>query len=328
MSYRELWGQEKQQDLLQRAIATGRIPHAYLFHGIGGIGKKTCARMFARAVNCEAKNGHKIPCDACMSCVRITHGNHPDVITVKPDGAFIRIKAIRDLQSQTRFRPFEGAKRVFLIEDAERMNDAAANALLKTLEEPNPLNILILITSRPYQLPATILSRCQKIRFDPLPKEVIISFLKDSAGLDDQAAGVIAAASMGSIGKARDMLDNAQPAAVAELIEKYTASDAVKDPLALFVCVDYFGDTREMITERLRTLRNWYRDVLVYKETGDSRRLLHPDLVHLTRCHAEKISGRGILRNVRIINEAYRAIEYNANKQLTLETMMFKLLHV
>jgi DNA polymerase-3 subunit delta' len=313
---------------LQRAVATGRIAHAYLFHGIEGIGKKTCARMFARALNCEAKDVHKIPCDACVSCVKISHGNHPDVITVKPDGVFIKIKAIRDLQSQTKFRPFEGAKRVFLIEDAERMNDPAANALLKTLEEPNPSNVLILITARPYQLPATILSRCQKIRFDPLAKEIIGSFLKDSGDLDEHSADVFASTSMGSIGKALDMKEKAQPAAITELIEKYTASDAAEDPLALFVCVDYFGDTRDMITERLRDLRNWYRDVLIYKETGDSHRLLHPNLLRLTRRYAEKISGRGILRNVGIINDAYRAIEYNANKQLTLETMMFKLLHV
>jgi len=99
--------------------------------------------------------------------LKIEKSNHPDVMVLKAAGQFIRIQEIREIQNQMRFRPFEGRKRVFILIDAETMNIAAANALLKTLEEPSPSNILILLSSRPHQLPATIVSRCQKVRFRP-----------------------------------------------------------------------------------------------------------------------------------------------------------------
>ena len=166
MSFKDIYGHEKQISILQTAAARNRIPHAYLFYGMEGVGKRTVAEVFTKALNCRSNSVDA--CDECPSCVKIDRGNHPDVIMIRAEGQFIKIKEIRELQEQMKFRPLEGRKRIFIIDDADRMNIVSANALLKTLEEPSASNILILITARPHQLPMTILSRCQHVRFNPL----------------------------------------------------------------------------------------------------------------------------------------------------------------
>jgi DNA polymerase-3 subunit delta' len=326
MSFENICGQNKQIAILKRAMEMGRVAHAYLFHGMKGIGKKTTAITFAKAMNCKEESIN--PCDKCSSCVKIDRGLHPDVITVKPKGVFIRIREIRDLQNQMKFKPFEGKKRIFIIVDAEKMNGPSANALLKTLEEPNPSNILILITSRSYQLPVTIISRCQKIRFDPIQRDTLASFLHNSASLDSESAWWLASSSRGSIGIALEMMKKSYLSSKNEVIEKIVDYDSKKNPLVSFTIADGFGENRKTITERLDALRNWYRDMLVYKETKKPDILINQDILNMTRRFSEKLSGYDILRNIKTINLAYRAIEQNANKQLTLESMMLRLLNI
>ena len=186
MSFRDIRGHEKQIGILQNALARNRTPHAYLFCGMRGIGKKAAALAVAKAMNC--KRGSRDACDACPSCLKIDHRNHPDVVIIEPEGQFIRIQAVRDLQDQMKFRPFEGGTRVFILVDADKMNSTAANALLKTLEEPNRNNLLILISPRPYQLPMTILSRCQMLRFSPLSRETVFQYLRERLSIAPEAA--------------------------------------------------------------------------------------------------------------------------------------------
>jgi len=323
MSFTTIYGQEKQIELLKRSIETGRIAHAYLFYGMQGIGKRTSAIAFAKTLNCRQEQSDS--CNSCSACIKIARGVHPDVITIEPEGLVIKIKNIREVQNQIKFRPFEGKKRVFIIVDAEKMNSPSANALLKTLEEPNPSNILILLTSRPYQLPETIISRCQKIRFDPIRKDAVASFLEKETSLDRKSAGILASSSRGSIGKALEMMKQSYVTFKNEMIAKIIDWDKTNDPFSCFSFVDDFGDGRQIIAERLDILRDWYRDILIYKETGNVEYLINPDVIDRTKNLSEKLSGEDILNCVRAINRAYRAIEQNANKQLTLESMMFKL---
>jgi len=324
MSFKNICDQERQKDILQRAIQTERMAHAYLFYGIEGIGKKTSARIFAKALNC--REGGIDSCDECPSCVKIDRNTHPDVITIEPKGTFIKIEDIRNLHGQSQFRPFEGKKRVFIMVDADRMNNPSANALLKTLEEPNPSNILILVTSRPYLLPSTILSRCQKLRFNPIQKEKISWFLKEKAVVDRNMADVLASSSRGSIGKALRMMEETSLLFKNEVIEKIAAWDVDKNPLGFLTFADALGDGKKVVWERLDILKNWYRDMLVYKETGETISLIHQDIIPITKKYSDMLTGSDILRGITIIEQAARAIDQNANKQLTLESMMFKLL--
>ncbi len=324
MSFKDIYGHEKQIKVLQAAMARDRIPHAYLFYGAEGVGKKTVAEVFAKALNCLAGRDIHDACDVCPSCLKIDHGNHSDVITIRAQGQFIKIQEIRELQEQMKFSPFEGGKRIFIIGDADRMNIASANAILKTLEEPSASNILILITSRPHQLPATVLSRCQHVRFNPLRRETIASFLEEKLSLDRKSAQLIALSSGGSIGKARAMNDESYlttRAAVLDII----AGIKTKDPLKLLSALNDFGQERKDIMERLGILMTGYRDALVYKETGNADNIINQDHIDIIKSLADSESGRDIVKCIRAVDRACHTINQNANKQLTLEVMMFTL---
>jgi DNA polymerase-3 subunit delta' len=322
MSFKDIYGHEKQISVLQTATARNRVPHAYLFYGTEGVGKRTVAEIFSKAMNCRDNTTDS--CDVCPSCVKIDRGNHPDVVMIRAEGQFIKIKEIRELQEQMKFRPLEGRKRIFIIDDADRMNIVSANALLKTLEEPSASNILILITARPHQLPMTILSRCQHVRFNPLQRETIAAYLQKKVSLDSQASFLISLSSGGSIGRALTLHDDSYLTtrnAVFTIMSKIR----MNDPLMVLLLPNDFGQDRKEVMERLGILMAGYRDALVYKETGEVDRVINQDHIDVIQSVAENVAGRDILNSIRAVDRAFHALSQNANKQLTLETMVFRL---
>ena len=211
--FEKLIGNEIVKENLRRLVAAGRVPHGLLFAGPEGVGKKEFALELARGLIC--KDGG---CEDCPVCGRIGTfdipstekgedydkvflSGHPDVGIVVPYKRQLRVGAIRELEREANFRPFEGGKRVFIIEDAHKMNDSSANALLKTLEEPPPTTHLILVTSRPDSLLQTIRSRCQTIRFAPVSATEMEPILT-SAGKSPEDARLAARVSGGSVGRA------------------------------------------------------------------------------------------------------------------------------
>lgn len=324
MLFKDIKGQEKAIAFLKSAIGQDRVAHAYIFHGLDGIGKKATALAFAKTLNCleEGPEACMDACGECLSCRKIERGSHPDVITIQPDGAFIRIKEIRSLQEQMMFRPAEGRKRVFIILEAERMNSAAANALLKTLEEPTGSNILVLVTARPHQLPLTVLSRCQRIKFQPLRSELMINILEENFSVSAQISSTLAAISGGSLGKALEMKDNDFAARREELIDKLAL---ISTPLDFFPVLAGMGNDRDLILEGLETMKTYFRDILVFSETGDGRKVFNRDRLEVISKAAGRISKQELLNSMKVINAAVRALEQNANRQLLLEMMMFRL---
>src|SRR5918912_510430 len=181
-------GHEWAIDFLRRSIAGGRTAHAYLLSGPAGVGKSALALRLAQALNCET--GGPDPCLACRSCKRIERGNHPDVriagmasqaAGLKPDEAArqkdLRIDTVRDWLADINLRPYEGRRRVFILHDAERLTEAASNAMLKTLEEPPPYATLILVANTAGDLLPTIVSRCQPLKLRPLPRAALAAVL-------------------------------------------------------------------------------------------------------------------------------------------------------
>lgn len=324
MSLGQVYGHEKQKEILRTAIRRDRIPHAFLFYGTTGIGKRTAALELAKALNC-AQGGELLDaCDACVSCRKVDHRNHPDVQTIEADGQFIRIAAVDELQDRMKFRPSEGRKRVFVLDEADRLNITAANALLKTLEEPPPATVLILITARPHQLPATILSRCQHVRFNPLSKEEIARFLVEREGLAADAADVIAAGAGGSIARAIAM-NKEDFLALREEVMAGLAPGWRDKPLALLAFLAAWRGNRKDIDTRLDVLRSCFRDALIYGETGEEGTLINRDRTDLIAAMSRRLSGPVLLDCLAAIDSAGRALETNANRALTLEVMAFKL---
>ncbi len=214
-----LIGNEDAKDALRRLLNGGRVPGSLLFTGEEGIGKKLFALELAKALNCRNRAGIEA-CDECSSCRRITNSTfapftgaddnkermiwseHADVAMVRPYKQIIRVTPMRELEREANFRPFESAARIFIVEDAEYMNDQAANALLKTLEEPAATTHLILTTTNPMALLATIRSRCQIIRFAPIPTAEIETFLIQKHKVPVEDAPLLARTSRGSLGRA------------------------------------------------------------------------------------------------------------------------------
>ncbi|HYR02031.1 MAG TPA: DNA polymerase III subunit delta', partial [Syntrophobacteria bacterium] len=192
MGFSEIIGQNRVIRLVRQALRHGRLPHALLFAGLDGVGKRRTALALARVLNCEgASSGDS--CDRCLSCRKMASGNHPDLLLVEREGQFIRIDRIRDLQRRLRFRPLEGRKRVILIHEAETMRTEAANALLKILEEPPPDNLFILTAPDSTALLPTIASRCLCLRFQPLTRAAIAAHLTEVHAVPPDRADLVAA---------------------------------------------------------------------------------------------------------------------------------------
>lgn len=214
----QLKGNTRVKEALQRMLTSERLPGALLFAGEEGIGKKLFALEVARALNCRSPRSHQ-GCGKCPVCVRIAKLNypdrvdadewmqiiwtdHPDVGLVTAPKRVLRVEQMRQIEREANFRPFEGKARVFLIDEAEKLNDASANALLKILEEPPPTSHLILITARPAMLLPTILSRCQMIRFAPLTPAEIEAHMTKNKLADGKTARLRAHTAGGSMGRA------------------------------------------------------------------------------------------------------------------------------
>jgi DNA polymerase-3 subunit delta' len=322
MAFKDIYGHEKPIRILQQAMSSNRIAHAYLFYGMEGIGKRSTALVFAKALNCQEGRGEA--CGHCSSCLKADHGNHPDLRIIEPAGQSIRVQEIRDIQQQMAFRPFEGGWRTFILVDAEKMNSIAANALLKTLEEPTPFNIVILVSSRPYRFLLTVLSRCQPLRFNPLTRETVELYLQERLSIPNDTARLLAASSGGSIGRAIEMNDADYLSLRNQMLEEVLAPQR-QDPLRLFSIIHTFGQERKDILERLDILRMCFRDALVFKETGMIHSLFNQDRTPEIQSFARSHSAADLLKNIQIVDRAYGAIDQNANKSLTLEAMMFRL---
>jgi DNA polymerase-3 subunit delta' len=217
--FSNLIGNDGVKKSLQRLLSGGRVPGSMLFTGDEGIGKKLFALELAKALNCRQRQGVEA-CDECSSCKRISRSTfppftsdddnkermiwseHADVAMVRPHKQIIRVKPMRELEREANFRPFEGAARVFIVEDADLMNEPASNALLKTLEEPPATSHLILTTTNPTALLATIRSRCQMIRFAPIASEEVEKFLIEQKDISTEDARLLARTAQGSIGRA------------------------------------------------------------------------------------------------------------------------------
>jgi DNA polymerase-3 subunit delta' len=216
--FNHLGGNQRVKDLLKRMLEARRVPGALLFSGPEGIGKKLFAIELAKALNCRTPNGVEA-CDKCPACLRIAKFNYPqsdksedwdqiirtdhaDVGLVVAPKRVLKVEQMRAIEREANYRPFEGKARVFLIDDAEKLNDSSANALLKILEEPPPTSHIILITSRPAILLSTIRSRCQVVRFSPLTVAEIETYLLRDKKIEKDEARLRARLAGGSIARA------------------------------------------------------------------------------------------------------------------------------
>ena len=242
MPFREVVGHTRLIDLLSRSVAGGTLPPSLLFAGPAGIGKYLTALAVAQALNCTnttkgsglGAQGSVDACGKCAACSRIARGVHPDVLLVTPgDNGSIKIDQVRDIVDRSQYRPFEGRRRVVVIDEADTLVAPAQNALLKTLEEPTPSSVFILVTARPDMLLPTVLSRCPQLRFRPLSTEEMTTALV-AQGRTAAEARAVAATADGSLGHALQV-DAGELVESRELARKVLESaGAQHDPASRF----------------------------------------------------------------------------------------------
>jgi DNA polymerase-3 subunit delta' len=204
------------------------------------------------------------------------------------------------------------------------MNEQAANALLKTLEEPSADNILMLVTARPYWMPQTILSRCRHVRINPLAAETVARFLIEQKQMEPSKASLLASLSGGSIGQALELNSEDMIIFRSELRRLLIAADR-SDPMSLLTLASFLGQDKKEIQQGLKILNTYFRDALVYKETAQASMIINADDLPAIASLAGRLEGEQILQNIALVEKSNETIEMNVNKSLTLEAMAFKL---
>ncbi|MFH1259049.1 MAG: DNA polymerase III subunit delta' [Elusimicrobiota bacterium] len=201
-------GQTKALNIIDQALENKRLPHAYLFIGPKGVGKKTIATVLAQRLNCRQNTPLSAPCEICSSCRRIERGLHPDIKIIYPEEGYFKIDQILAIQSELQYKSWEKAHKVYILDEAETFTTEAANALLKTLEEPPDKVTLILTVERERKLLTTIVSRCQKIYFSYLPQNLVAEKISALRKISLGQAQILAQASEGSLGLALKLADD------------------------------------------------------------------------------------------------------------------------
>ncbi len=305
--------------LLQRVIASRKVAHAYLFCGPDGCGKRSVATAFVSALFCGS--GDTDSCTACPSCRKLAAGSHPDLHTLEPDGTYIKIEQVRGLQRELSLRPYEAPRKACIIDGADRFHPAAANALLKTLEEPPGNAIMILVSSNPAAVMPTIVSRCQQVNFQGLASQTIEDALARQ-GIPPETAAVAAALANGSLSKALQLSDG-DVLTGRETLCRSVATLSLRDVATLFATAEQIAADKERLPQLLDLLSGFYRDVLLMLTGGNE--VINHDLLPLLTEIAGRSSTEEISARLERIGETRQALQRNVNARLAIDRLLINL---
>lgn len=325
MAFDKLLGQETAIRLLKDDLDSGRIHHAYLFTGKKGVGKRTLALEFARALFCHGQEGEA--CGNCLACRKIDHSNHPDLSIVRiSEGDSIKIEQIRELQRELAFRPYEGQWKVFIIEDADKMTPEAANSLLKTLEEPPAYGLIILLARETESLLPTIISRCHLIQLNPLSAENIEQLLLEAGYGDKEKVRLIAGLAAGSPGEAIKLMEDEDFFQQREKLYDFLARLPELTELDVFQYVDelhgFINNKEDFPTFNL--ILNWYRDIILYRMACPEQ-VVNSDYLDYYSRLCEYYSLEELLSVMDLVNIIKRYIDSNVKVDLALQVMFLKI---
>lgn len=345
MPFRDITGHARIYQLLARAAARGSLPPTLMFAGPEGVGKRMSAVALAQLLNCLTpvrsgmSGGSADPdlpaedaCGVCASCKRIARGVHADVLEIEPgDTGSIKIEQVRDGVERTAYRPFEGRRRVVIIDDADALVIQAQDALLKTLEEPPPASVFVLVTSRPDVLLPTVRSRCHRLRFGRLAPADVASVLM--SGHEYTAADAYAAAALadGSVGAAlqgsTEGCVDAREAAAGLLDSVATSNDPRRrlESAKALTGAAGGGSDREGLARRLHALSSILRDLGVLLSRADERCLANADLRPLLERLQRSFDGERALRAFSAVDRALSALERNASPKIVAAWLAFQL---
>jgi DNA polymerase-3 subunit delta' len=326
MPFREIAGHRHLLELVAGAARRGTLPPSLVFAGPAGVGKRKAAVALAQFVNCPSSGDDA--CGTCASCARIARGIHADVLVVEPgETGAIKVDQIRDAVERTGYRPFEGRRRVVIVDDADAMLVEAQNALLKTLEEPPAMSMFVLVTSRPDVLLPTVRSRCQRLRFGRLSAADIAAVLMKAHGYSANDAHAAASVADGSVGLALEGGSEAYVEAreaAAEVLEGLARAPDARRRLETARTLAGSGD-RDEVRRRLRALASMLRDLGALGSQVDERFLANADLAGVLRRLVASFDRGRVTRGFAAVDRALEAVDRNASPKIVADWLAFQL---
>ncbi len=338
-----LTGNEKVKDLLRRLKAAQRIPNAMLFAGPEGVGKKQFALELARSIICNSPNEGEA-CESCSACIRsrqlnlpesekkddyqsVNFSGHPDLGFIIAHNKNILVDAIRSLESEANYRPSESEGRFFIIDDAHKMNDAAANALLKTLEEPPATTHIFLVTSKPDSMLSTIRSRCQTIRFSPLSSAEISVHLSENDIHKGKESELVARLSDGSMSRALELEIDRFVEQRGRMLKVLESALLTSDRLTLLKIAEEINDAKNKddFEDHLSILETLIRDAWVIAVGGKGERLVNVDIVDELERVAKSCDPGLFPEWLHRIEDFRRSMRVNINKKIATNSLFMEM---
>lgn len=320
--FKDIIGHKQIIEHLQSAISTGKISHAYILNGENNAGKMMLAESFAMALQCET--GKEEACMQCRSCRQALEHNQPDIIYVtheKP--GIISVDDIRhQLNNDIVIKPYSSKYKIYIIDEAEKMNTQAQNALLKTIEEPPAYAVILLLTTNADSFLPTILSRCITLNLKTVKEDLIKEHLMKVHRIPDYQAEVCASFAQGNVGKAIQLAAsdefNALKSVVIGIVKKIEDMDIYE----LNGIIKQISEYKNKMDELFDLLTLWYRDVLYFKSTENVTHLIFKDEVYDIKKQAAKKSYSGIETILSSIEQTKRRLNANVNYDLSIELLL------
>ncbi len=336
-------GNDYIKESLRRMLKAERVPHSLIFVGAEGVGKKLFALELAKSFVCQNPRDFEA-CDECSACRRadvftfpkaddkdaykeVIFSEHPDIGLVIPYNKNILVDAVRDLEKEANFRPYQAKARFLLIDDADKMNDAASNALLKTLEEPPPTSHIFLITARPDALLPTILSRCQTIRFAPIPTNEIADHLLKTKKFSPDEAAILAKLSAGSIGRAL-LLDLEKFRNQRETMLKVLESLLIKqDRVVLLRTAEEMNDAKNKddYDNSFKVLETLIHDVWKLTLGANEENLINADIKNNLKIFAENADTKRLASWLVEIETMRENFNVNLNRKIATDALFMQM---
>lgn len=335
-------GNDHIKEIFGRLIKTERVPHSLLFTGKDGIGKKQFALEIAKSFVCQDLKQFQA-CDECKNCrraskfeipkfddkdahLKVISSEHSDIGLVIPYRNNILVDAIRDLEKEANFLPYEAKARIFLIDDADKMNDSATNALLKTLEEPSDTTYIFLITSRPSALLPTILSRCQTIRFAPVPSNEVENYLNETNNFSTDDAKLLAKLSRGSIANALNInLEDFYQQRI-KMLDLLRSLSNKRNFTIILRTAEELSDpkNKDSYEENLGILQTIIHDIWTIKNNPDSEIINFDILQNIEQLseHADNQTLSKWLTEIELLSENLKS---NLNKKIATDALFMRM---
>lgn len=320
--FAEIIGHEQIIEHLQNAVSSKKVSHAYILNGPDDSGKRMIAEAFAMALQCE-KHGVD-GCMECHSCKQAMSKNQPDIIYVTHEKQnTVSVDDIRrQIKDDVDIKPYAGPYKIYIVDEAEKMNIQAQNALLKTIEEPPAYVVILLLTTNADTFLPTIRSRCITLNLKAVADEVIQKYLMEHCQIPDYQAKVCTAFAQGNVGKAVKLASsesfNDIKNSALQLIRRLRDIDLYE----MLEAVKQIGEYKLEVNDYFDIMMIWYRDVLLYKATADVNHLIFKDEVYDIKKNASKSSYEGIERILEALEKAKTRLKANVNFDLVIELLL------